>query len=98
MDIFYSELARYGVSSFKLSDLVIKDLDLEESVAKFDTTLNVSKKEQDLKLKFEYAQDLYNLQTIMQMAENYEQILKRVISSSSVAINSLFHQNFEPIN
>lgn len=86
------------MSSFKLSDLVIKDLDLEESVAKFDTTLNVSKKEQDLKLKFEYAQDLYNLQTIMQMAENYEQILKRVISSSSVAINSLFHQNFEPIN
>lgn len=98
MDIFYSELARYGVSSFKLSDLVIKDLDLEESVAKFDITLNVSKKEQGLKLKFEYAQDLYNLQTIMQMAENYEQILKRVISSSSVAINSLFHQNFEPIN
>lgn len=82
----------YGVSSFKLPDLIIKDLDLEEPVAKFDITLNVSEKEQGLELKFEYAQDLYDPQTIIQMAKYYEEILKRVISSSDVAINLLFKQ------
>ncbi len=88
----------YEVDKLILDNIVVKDLDYEEPIAKFDLTLNVSLKKEGLELKFEYATDLFHHSTIDEVANSYKYILMHAIENPNLSINQLVMFNTNEAN
>jgi len=88
----------YGVEKLILDNIVVKDLDYEEPIAKFDLTLNVSLKKEGLELKFEYATDLFHHSTIDEISNSYRHILMQAIENPNLSINQLVMFNTNEVN
>lgn len=73
---------------FALPGLAVSEYDFNYAVSKFDLTLHITDGDK-LSLLWEYNTDLFNTETIMQLAERYERLLSGVMSAPELPIASL---------
>ncbi|WP_297418108.1 non-ribosomal peptide synthetase [Clostridium sp.] len=62
---------------------------IEEERSKFDITLTVSEKDEDMYLNFEYSTDLFKRSTIERMVRHYELLLNQCINNHLKNINEI---------
>ncbi|MEL6605585.1 MAG: amino acid adenylation domain-containing protein, partial [Cyanobacteria bacterium J06614_10] len=70
-----------------LPDIKVSPLELDGSVAKFELTLSVEETEEGLVGDWEYNSDLFNRETIEQMATNFEQLLSELMKNAQRTID-----------
>jgi amino acid adenylation domain-containing protein len=72
------------------NNLLVTDLSQPLVVqAKFDLTLNAIESPEGLYLGFEYAQDLFDEQSIIKLAKYYESFLKEVASNAEIRLSNI---------
>lgn len=78
-----------NVAKLQLPGLNATVLEPYNPTAKFDITLTVTPQKGDLKLEWEYATDLFELETIEVMGTQYARLLNQVLRLEDTPINSL---------
>ncbi|MGB0521647.1 MAG: amino acid adenylation domain-containing protein [Flammeovirgaceae bacterium] len=70
-------------------DLQATELDYVYDMSKFDITLHLYEKGEELDLKMEYCTDLFSSETIARMKEHYENILHALLENPEAKISDL---------
>jgi non-ribosomal peptide synthetase component F len=76
-------------SLLQLNKIEAQIITSESHVSKLDLSLWVREVKEGLKLGFEYAQDLFNKQTIVSFAQHFEEIVKEIIENPECSIEKL---------
>jgi non-ribosomal peptide synthetase component F len=84
---FVLQVSQSSVPVF--SGLSLSPIDMELQATKFDLALNLTETPQGIKGSFEYSPDLFNKSTIQRMAEDYETLLKLVVSKPEARLDEL---------
>ncbi|PCK30721.1 non-ribosomal peptide synthetase [Pseudoalteromonas piscicida] len=81
--IFQTMLVVQNKSASELSvgDLKVSDITFSTQVSKFDITITVTETENDLRVSWEYATDLFAQDTIAGMAESFEVVLTELVTN-----------------
>ena len=74
--------------SVDLSGLVLEPVEWDQTTAKFDLTLSANEIEGKLHCDFEYATDLFEADTIGNMAQHFERLLNSLVDSPESTIDS----------
>ncbi|WP_028888243.1 non-ribosomal peptide synthetase [Tenacibaculum ovolyticum] len=77
------------VSDFSLDDLDVSLLDNENPSSKFDITLRVEENKDVISFDFEYCTALFKEDTIHQMVQHYQELLKEAIKNVHQPIGAL---------
>ena len=80
--------ARAG-TSVNLTGLEIQDLEQTYPFAKLDLTLDLSERDGQLHCMWEYASDLFEVETIQRMAGHFEVLLQGIVDNPQQTINNL---------
>lgn len=73
----------------KLGEAKLNPIDVENKVSKFDLTLSIDEAEQGYRLNWEYCVDLFDKETILWMAEHYNQILIDCINNPNKQLEQI---------
>ncbi|MEP7338035.1 MAG: amino acid adenylation domain-containing protein [Acidobacteriota bacterium] len=76
-------------SSLEMDGLTISQMEREVEVAKFDLLLDVTEAEEGLRISFVYATDLWESQSISQMADQLTALLRKTISDPGISLAAL---------
>lgn len=76
-------------TNLNLQDLTLKVQEYDRKIAKFDLSLAIMEQEQKLAIIFEYNTDLFDKETIVQIAAHYECILTQLPTNLSESISAL---------
>jgi amino acid adenylation domain-containing protein/non-ribosomal peptide synthase protein (TIGR01720 family) len=83
-------LQNMEMTNISLGDLELQYEDSDQlRRAKFDLTLNAIESPEGLYLGFEYAQDLFDEQSIIKLAKYYESFLKEVASNAEIRLSNI---------
>jgi len=77
------------MDALSISELHFKLADANMNAAKFDLTLNVSKSEDALRCGFNYSTDLFDVATMVRMAEHLQQLLEGIVNCPDVPVSEL---------
>ncbi|TQV81102.1 condensation domain-containing protein [Aliikangiella coralliicola] len=77
------------IEELELADIKVKNVELSNSVAKFDLTLNISERDGLLCLYWTYATALFNASTIERMANHFEVLLKNILAKPQARVSDL---------
>ncbi len=76
-------------SELSLPGLTLQPVEQENTIAKFDLTLNASETDGQLALYWEYATDLFHAGRIRRMAEHFAILLKGIVQQPAADIHAL---------
>ncbi|MGD1897770.1 MAG: amino acid adenylation domain-containing protein [Phormidesmis sp.] len=76
-------------SSFSLPSLTVSALDLDNSAARFDLSLDMYENESGLTGVFEYSTDLFKPSTIARLCGHFTTLLQEIVATPDAAIGSL---------
>ncbi|MFN6486982.1 MULTISPECIES: non-ribosomal peptide synthetase [unclassified Nostoc] len=95
-NLSYSPLFQVGFTlqnaateTLELPGLTLTALEIENTTAKYDLTLFVEEMENELIGAWEYNSDLFDLATITQMAQHFENLLEGVVANPQEKITQL---------
>jgi amino acid adenylation domain-containing protein len=72
-----------------LPDLDTTILELDYPLAKFDLTLSITERDEQLHCVWEYATDLFLVNTIQRIAEHFEVLLTTIVDNPMLTLNQL---------
>jgi FkbH-like protein len=75
-----------GENQLQLSGLTVEQLPISSPVSKFDLTLYVREKHEELKLEWVYNRDLFNPETIAWMSLHFQTLLEAIITNPGQAL------------
>jgi natural product biosynthesis luciferase-like monooxygenase protein/amino acid adenylation domain-containing protein len=75
--------------SVTLPGVVIEDLPVRSTAAKFDLTLMITEREQGMQARMEYDGDLYDGTTIQRMLKHFKTLLEGIISNPNCPVATL---------
>jgi aspartate racemase len=74
----------------RLGELELQEFEVESGTAKFDLTLTVREEEgQGLRVSLEYSTDLFDAETVEQMARHYERLLESIVEQPQARLSEL---------
>src|SRR6516164_3810442 len=73
----------------RLPGLLIKEVELDSGLAKFDLTLEVVEQEGGLYCQFEYSYDLFDRSTIQRMVFHFQNLISSAVENSALSISRL---------
>ena len=76
-------------STIDLSDIDVKNTELDYPIAKFDLTLNLVETEKGLKGTFNYATTLFDADTIKRLARHWHTLIEAIIAQPTKEISQL---------
>lgn len=77
------------IQNIEIDGLKINYLEINNNTSKFDLTLSVLEKDNELKLRFRYSKDLFKNSTILKMMDNFKKILEVVTKESRIKIHDI---------
>ncbi|MGB3534213.1 MAG: amino acid adenylation domain-containing protein [Microcoleaceae cyanobacterium] len=77
------------MNTVEISDLSWSPLEISQQTAKFDLTLSFTEINQQLIGNFEYNTDLFEAETISQIAENFQNLIQAIITNPDHKISEL---------
>ncbi|MEF2965787.1 amino acid adenylation domain-containing protein [Paenibacillus sp. M1] len=83
---------------FNLSDLVFETVNYESKIAKFDTSMIVFDDNQEISFGIEYRTSLFKKETIVQMGEDYINIVKEIVYNPNIQLKNIFEANIKRDN
>ncbi len=75
-------LQNMGVDKLELPGLTLEPFEAENTVSKYDLTLNAAETEQGIECYFEYNTDLFAEATIQRMMQHFENLIKQILNDS----------------
>jgi amino acid adenylation domain-containing protein len=75
-----------GEKQLELSGLTVEQLPISSPVSKFDLTLYVREKQEEIKLEWVYNQDLFNPETIAWMSVHFQTLLEAIVANPGQVI------------
>jgi len=81
--------ANASVSDISSEQLKFTPLERDRGTSKFDLTLTVYESKDTLRFKFDYSADLFKKETIVQIANNYQHVLKTLVNDASVKLDDI---------
>jgi amino acid adenylation domain-containing protein len=73
----------------RLPGLLIKEIELDSGLAKFDLTLEIVEQDQGLYCQFEYSSDLFERHTIRRMIAHFQNLLSSAVKKPGSPISKL---------
>ncbi len=83
------QLRNYSKRIIDLPDIEVEEMELEREIAKFDLTLAVAEKGEQLTGTFEYSTDLYDDATIRRMMGHYATLLQGIVANPEERLSDL---------
>ncbi|MDB4970229.1 MAG: tycC2 [Myxococcales bacterium] len=77
------------LGQLELAGLTLEPLLLESNTAKFDLTLSIEERGDELAGSFEYATDLFDARTVAQMAQRFEMLLAQIAEGPARPLSEL---------
>jgi amino acid adenylation domain-containing protein len=75
--------------TIQLAELDVQELDTEKTASRVDLTLLLQQREQGLELIWEYSSDLFERETVQQMAERFLCLLDSILADPDAPIDEL---------
>ncbi|MBG1259151.1 amino acid adenylation domain-containing protein [Nostoc commune] len=75
--------------TFKLPNLSLTPFDLDNVTSKFDLTLSIAQKKQELQGRWEYNTDLFDEDTIIRMNEHFQTLLLGIVANPHLQVSKL---------
>jgi natural product biosynthesis luciferase-like monooxygenase protein/amino acid adenylation domain-containing protein/non-ribosomal peptide synthase protein (TIGR01720 family) len=72
-----------------LPDLNVRILDFDRGIAKYDLSLSIAEHEDGMRIDWEYCTDLFERDTILRLAENFEVLLQAIAAAPETPIDEL---------
>ncbi|WP_372390813.1 non-ribosomal peptide synthase/polyketide synthase [Xanthomonas sp. NCPPB 3582] len=72
-----------------LADLNVRILDFDRGIAKYDLSLSIAEHEDGMRIDWEYCTDLFERDTIVRLAENFEVLLQAITAAPETPIDEL---------
>jgi len=75
--------------TFKLPNLTLTPFDLDNVTSKFDLTLSIAQKKQELQGRWEYNTDLFDEDTIIRMNQHFQTLLLGIVANPQLQVSKL---------
>ena len=72
-----------------LPDLNVRILDFDRGIAKYDLSLSIAEHEDGIRIDWDYCTDLFERDTILRLAENFEVLLQAIAAAPETPIDEL---------
>lgn len=83
------EFQNVDIDSLRVEDLELKLSTLEESDSKFDLTLEIQEEGDGLELRFRYAKQFFDEESIAEFADNFLNLVEQVLAEGNPMLNDL---------
>ena len=67
----------------------VEQIEIFPTASKFDLSLAIIEKENNLRLRFEYAKDVYRYEDVQRLAQHYENLLQNIIENPRMSIGAI---------
>ena len=82
-------LQNFPLEELELPRLIVTPLEIDAQTARFDLTLEIYPRKGELYVFFDYRSDLYSEQTILELQQSFEFVLRQVVFDPSVLVKSV---------
>lgn len=72
-----------------LGEFQMKPYPMEYTISKFDVSLDIKEDQEGLDCSFEYATSLFTNETVVRMAQHFEQLLRGIVSEPGAKLEEL---------